>query len=305
MKKLLRISLLVFVSFTSNYAYCWSLSLTDFGADGAYLVSTQEQLHRLVIFSGLDFSSVASVGSKGSAPGQFLLPLAALVDSKKRLWVCDTLNNRIQILDFNGTPISEPGFSFGELGLDKPNAIVDDRVGSIYILDSGNKRVIAFDYTGKFVSEIKLEGEDLSPVGIAVDRVKKKLYVLNMAPARVDWYHLDSKRQGGSFGKYGIGDGDLLVPLHLTTDKEGNVYVSDDQANRITKFNYLGKYLSSWGYFGVEKNSLYHPQGIAVSDEGRLYVLDYGNHRGVVYDTKGIVLGEFGSGAINSDAQFK
>jgi DNA-binding beta-propeller fold protein YncE len=69
-------------------------------------------------------------GKKGTGPVEFDQPHALAFDSKERLFVGDRSNNRIQILDKNGTFIEEwPQFS-------RPSGIYIDRNDMIYVADS-------------------------------------------------------------------------------------------------------------------------------------------------------------------------
>jgi len=69
-------------------------------------------------------------GKKGTGPGEFDQPHALAFDSKERLLVGDRSNNRIQILDKNGTYISEmTEFS-------RPSGIYVDRNDMLYVADS-------------------------------------------------------------------------------------------------------------------------------------------------------------------------
>ena len=69
-------------------------------------------------------------GKKGTGPVEFDQPHALAFDSKERLYVGDRSNNRIQILDKNGTFIEEwTQFS-------RPSGIYIDRNDMIYVADS-------------------------------------------------------------------------------------------------------------------------------------------------------------------------
>ena len=69
-------------------------------------------------------------GKKGTGPGEFDQPHALAFDSSERLYVGDRSNDRIQILDKNGTFIDEwRQFS-------RPSGIFIDRNDMIYVADS-------------------------------------------------------------------------------------------------------------------------------------------------------------------------
>ncbi|HET7698945.1 MAG TPA: peptidyl-alpha-hydroxyglycine alpha-amidating lyase family protein [Vicinamibacterales bacterium] len=73
---------------------------------------------------------IRSFGRFGKGPGEFDQPHALAMDSKGRLFVGDRSNNRIQILDQDGTYLAEwTQFS-------RPSGIAIDRDDNIYVADS-------------------------------------------------------------------------------------------------------------------------------------------------------------------------
>lgn len=139
--------------------------------------------------------------------------------------------------------------------------------GDILVLDSLNGRVQRFDSTGKFLSK---------------------------------------------FGSIGSGDGQFTLaqfqsgPGGLTTDDEGNIYVTDTWGYRIEKFDKDGKFLLKWGNGKDTQGNpdissqfptgFYGPRSIAFDPAaGELYITDTGNRRVVVYDKQGQFKRQFGS----------
>jgi hypothetical protein len=83
---------------------------------------------RIVKFSK-DGRFIKAWGRKGSAPGEFDNPHAVAIDSKGRLFVGDTNNNRIQIFDQNGKFLTE----WKQFG--RPSGIFIDAKDNIYVAD--------------------------------------------------------------------------------------------------------------------------------------------------------------------------
>ena len=94
----------------------------------------------------------------------------------------------------------------------------------------------------------------------------------------------------GSFGRTGIGPGELLGPQYLASDGQGHVYVSDHGNGRVSKFTTDGEFLFSFGGRGTSLRS-FSPAGIVVT-AGRVYVADTVNSRIAVFDESGNYLGE-------------
>jgi sugar lactone lactonase YvrE len=75
-------------------------------------------------------SYLETIGETGYAPGQFLEPHAIAMDSQGRLFVGDRYNNRIQILEQDGTFVA----AWTQFG--RPSGIFIDEHDMIYVADS-------------------------------------------------------------------------------------------------------------------------------------------------------------------------
>jgi DNA-binding beta-propeller fold protein YncE len=69
--------------------------------DGTFFITDGYVNTRVVKFDK-DGKYLMTWGTKGSAPGQFNLPHSIAIDAKRRLYVADRSNSRIQIFDENG-----------------------------------------------------------------------------------------------------------------------------------------------------------------------------------------------------------
>jgi DNA-binding beta-propeller fold protein YncE len=93
----------------------------------------------------------------------------------------------------------------------------------------------------------------------------------------------------GTWGSQGSGNGQFMWVTGVAVAPNGNVYVSDQNLNRIQYFTATGFYIGGWA-----KGQLYLPVGVAVAPEGNVYVADQENKRGVKYFTAtGSYLGSF------------
>ena len=64
----------------------------------------------------------------------------------------------------------------------------------------------------------------------------------------------------------GSGDGEFASPRDIAFDSDGNVYVTDNDNNRVQKFTSSGQFITKW--------NCDNPMGIAVDEEGYVYVAD-------------------------------
>ena len=76
-----------------------------------------------------------------------------------------------------------------------------------------------------------------------------------------------------------------LNPSGVAGDEEGNIYVTDVESHRLSKFNSDGKLVKSVGGNGGRTGQFDSPRGIALSQDNKLFVCDTYNHRIQVFDT--------------------
>ena len=103
----------------------------------------------------------------------------------------------------------------------------------------------------KFGSRGNGEGQFNSPWGIAVDRVRGYVYVVDSANFRVQKFDMNGEFIM-SWGSFGNGDGQFYFPRGVAVDQtDGFVYVVDMGNHRIQKFdtstNVLPQLLTKWG----------------------------------------------------------
>ena len=176
-----------------------------------------------------------------------------------------------------------------------------DSSGNVYVVDSGDNRVVKFSNTGTFVvawgcTDADTEpcrdgsgsGQFNSPSGVAVDS-SGNVYVVDTGNYRVEKF-TGSGTYVTQFGSYGFGNGQfsgpsLFGPQGVAVDLSGNVYVTDWGNHRVEKFTSSGSYVSQWGSAGSGNGQFGGPlandgpQGIAVDSSGNAYVTDRGDDR--------------------------
>ena len=189
----------------------------------------------------MDSTFIASVGSYGSGKLQFNEPWAVAADERgKNIYVCDTNNHRIQVLNFDLSYHS----SFGSKGtgpqqFDTPAGIAIDSQENVFVADHINHRVQVFNSEGRFQHQIKQRGagmEELDyPVSVCIDR-DDNVYVLEYNKCRVSIF----SNKGDfikSFGQKGNKAGEFLSPYGIAVDNSGCVYISERGNNRIQIFS--------------------------------------------------------------------
>ena len=71
----------------------------------------------------------------------------------------------------------------------------------------------------------------------------------------------------------------------VAVDEDGNIYVTDVESHRFSKFNSDGKLVKTVGGKGNRTGQFNRPWGIALSKDNKLFICDRGNHRIQVFDT--------------------
>lgn len=225
-------------------------------------------------------TGIAGYKNGGPSNAQFNQPTAMAIDSKGTLYVADTFNNAIRIIEKNfqydpsgnligfygivGTLIgnginnSDPTSSAGTgtgLLLRRPKGVAVDSSGCVYISDTGNHRICKVESGGNLVT---LAG------GATLD--------------------------GPLSYKAGITDGEgtnaaFNGPTGLCVDLKGNVFVADTLNSLIRRVTPRGKVSTIAGNaqpFYKEgrrtQASFNYPTGICVDLYNVLYVADTGNH---------------------------
>jgi DNA-binding beta-propeller fold protein YncE len=144
-----------------------------------------------------------------------------------------------------------------------------------------------------------------NPVDVAV-APGGRLYVLNrsnMAHAPMDYLRVSictiDEEWIADFTNFGEGDGQLIWPTSIATDRDVNVYVSDERRHDVQMFDRDGNFVRKWGSLGSEPGQFNRPSGLAADAEGNLLVVDSLNNRVQTFARDGQLVsawGEPGSG---------
>jgi DNA-binding beta-propeller fold protein YncE len=213
-------------------------------------------------------------GVAGAEEGAFNLPVRMTADHQENLYVVDSGNHRIVVLDNSGNfQFHIGGYGDGDGDLNSPNDLALDQAGNLYLCDALNHRIQIFDAMGKPVfrfGELGFEGNALNlPCSIAVAK-DKSLHVVDAGNARVQIY--DTKGSYlGSYGSPGAAQGQFIKPCAIETDEIGFSYVADSVQGTVQVFDADGKYEST---ITVEfpEGSLAVPMDLTWDPFGGLYI---------------------------------
>jgi hypothetical protein len=96
-------------------------------------------------------------------------------------------------------------------------------------------------------------------------------------------------------GSVGDEPGQFRLPVGVTLDKEGNVYVTDMMRCMVQKFDRDGKYISGFGRLGDHAGSFARPKHLTVDSDGIIYVVDAAFQNVQMFNDKYELLMFFGS----------
>lgn len=155
------------------------------------------QLDQVLVYDADSLKLLRKIGTTGHhhelmTPGDFARPTGLAVDHEGNLYVCDTLNNRIEIFDADGKFVN----TFGKNGdgpgyFGRPKGVAIDGDDNIWVTDGMQDRVQVFNQ--QFQLLISFGGHGLLPgmfqglTGITIDK-NNRVFTSEIYPGRVQQF---------------------------------------------------------------------------------------------------------------------
>ena len=256
-------------------------------------------------------------------------PMGLTLDGIGNLYVADKLNERVRVINLNTGIITSiagnglhGGWNHADFGyggpataaaLDYPVSVALDCSGNIYISDQGSETVRKIDPSGNIWNfagnhaggyngdNIQATAAQLNqPSGITAD-CNGNVYIADAWNNRIRMVNasgiISTIAGTGTAGYSGdgnpAGSAELWIPMGVTLDACGDIYVSDWQ-NNVVRFltpsgstwyisTFAGMNANDWhGYDGdggpTDSAYLYLPSSVAIDGFGNVYIADYGNN---------------------------
>lgn len=207
--------------------------------EGNILVANRHE-HTVIKFQA-DGTFVKAVGMGNSLKKEFFYPTGIAVHPiNKKVYVTDTLNHRIRVLNSDLTDDQ----MFGKYGDQKgaefvyPTSVACDSTGRVYVVDSGNNRVKIFTAEGtptpvdSFGHSEHRDKQLNRPVGIAIDEWDR-LYISDRGNHRICVFTCEGVFMS-SF--YSTAD-DSFDPSALAVDGRGVLYVCSYKQGNVQLFH--------------------------------------------------------------------
>ena len=262
-------------------------------------------------FAGTGTASYSGDGGRADAAG-LNDPHGVLIGPGDRMYIADTLNNRIRKVDLKTKVIStiagtgEKGFS-GDGGpatqakFDGAFGIALTSAGDkLYVADLGNRRIRAIDLKSGIITTVAGNGKDgvpsdgaianesplQDPRAVAVDSTGK-VYILERRGNALRVVGADGRIR--TLIKPGSVAPDLNGPKHLCVDRNDDVIIADSENHLIRRYSPRdGSFavIAGTGTSGTRleignplETQLNRPHGVIVGPTGDLYVSDSYNNR--------------------------
>lgn len=212
-------------------------SLIGMAVAGGRVFSTDSTTGRVLCFD----HNGHMVWSRGQKDG-FRRP-TGLAAGPDRLYVVDTLQNRVVVLGLDGRPIGAFGTQGTAAGqFNYPTNVARGADGRVYVTDSMNFRVQVFDADGQFLSMFGHLGDGSGdfnrPKGVSVDS-DGHVYVVEGLNDVVQIFDGDG-RLLLDFGESGNGPGQFWLPSGIAIVND-IVYVADAANRRVQLFEYVSE----------------------------------------------------------------
>ena len=236
-------------------------------------------------------STVAGTGDAGfngdvitATTAQLNAPSGVAVKPSGQVYVADTTNHRVRLIDTSGVITTVAGTGVpGDSGdggpasqaqLNFPYDVALDFSGQIYVADQQNHRIRMIDTSGVLTT--------VAGTGTP-----------------------------GANGDGGMAtQAELTIPQAVTIDAAGRILIADTGNHRIRLIDTSGVITTVAGTGAPGSNGdggaataaqLNFPGGIAIDEVGQIYIADTHNHRIRMIDTSGVITTVAGTGASGSN----
>ncbi|CAH1242880.1 TRIM3 [Branchiostoma lanceolatum] len=234
-----------------------------------------------------NYTENVTLGGKGKAPGKLDEPQGAAVSAENEVFVTDTYNKRVQVFSMTGIFLRLfPTVVPGEQGRTMyPYDIAIDKEGhpwvvGKYLLGPNHVYVVQYSQDGHPVTTIDVKIRDYYPK-IAVDTRNNETIVL--ASNKIFMFQPDGSFDG-SFGKE-----EGVQMKHVTSDKDGNILITDPFTSNVHVYNHSGHPLFSFrtvSPLGHGEGDSW-PRGICTDSIGHIIVADSTNRRVDMFTSRG------------------
>ncbi len=186
-------------------------SMLAIDTNNRLLYVSDVSLDQVLVYDADTLKLLRKMGTTGhnhelTTPGDFAKPTGVAVDADGNLYVCDTLNNRIEIFDADGRFIK----TFGKNGdgpgyFSRPKGVAIDSDGNIWVADGMQDRVQVFNQDTQLL--IRFGGHGLLPgqfqalVNVISDTKRNRIFTTEIFPGRAQEFQYVTNAQAEQLRK--------------------------------------------------------------------------------------------------------
>ena len=190
------------------------------------IVVPDTHYHRMVIFTNTG-EIVRIFGSKGTADGQFIYPVAVCEHPNGDLFVCEYgSNDRVQRFSADGEYRSQFGAFGTEPGEFQRPSGIEWQDGKLYVSDAANHQLQVFSEDGEHLLSVG-KGKMQFPYDLVL--AEEGMLIAEWGDGRISRWGFDGSFHG-AWGTRGRNHGQLSTPWGLASD--GNRVLIADTGNR-------------------------------------------------------------------------
>ena len=221
----------------------------------------------------------------------FQTPMAVCTDGADRVFVADSADHVIHVLDLN-TRAYQRWTPTGRKLLTPVGLAYDGSGRRLLVSDSSASAILIFSLEGRFIGELA-PGQLKRPCGLTVDPRNGRVFVADVAAHQV----LVLSPSGQVIERLGArGDalGQFNYPTNVAIDRLGRLYVSDSLNFRIQQFAADLEPIRQMGRQGDMPGYFAQPKGLAIDPDGHVYVVDSQFEAVEIFNDAGNLLLDFG-----------
>lgn len=215
-----------------------------------------------------------------------------------KIYVCDVGRRTVEVLDLKTRAFR---YLTQDRRLMNPVNIYITSDGTKYVADPTAGAILVFDNDDNLSA---LLGKELGVAPIDVVVRGRQCYVSDFTSNQIVVFDMNTQQIIARIGQEGAAQpqgatpelppGQILLISDLTLDRQGNIYVTDKAAARITQFDPSGGLARVIGRWGSNIDEFIRPKGIAVDAERRIWVVDAASEVAKIYDDQARLLLFFG-----------
>jgi len=192
---------------------------------------------------------------------------AVAVDREDRVWCLARSKVPVRIYSPQGDLVK----TWGQGQIKGPHSLRFDAQGNVWIADFLDHVILKFTPDGKLLLTLGTRGqpgEDEShfrgPTDMAVTPAGDVFISDGYGNRRVVHFNAQGEFVK-TWGQYGGGPGQFVLPHQIVVDAQGVLYVADRNSGRVERFDQSGKFLGQWAH-------LMMPWGLCMTGRDELWV---------------------------------